>query len=407
MAGALMRVLALNAGSSSLKGMLCDASEPLPSRPPQPLWQVHADWSRERRAVVRTSTAAGEPDEDEISTESLDAVFAFALQKLPPELASSIDAVGHRVVHGGRRYRSTTRITPEVKQEIAKLAEFAPEHNHLELSVIEAVDQRFDGRVPQFAVFDTAFHATLSQAARTYAGPYQWLEQGIERYGFHGLSHGYAARRAAEMLHRKQTGLRLITCHLGNGCSLAAVCDGKSVDTTMGFTPLEGLMMGTRSGSIDPGILVYLMRHSGASADQLDRILNEESGLKGISGISGDMRDIIEARAAGNARAVLAFDIYAHRLCLEMGGMLAMLRGVDAIVFTGGVGENTPPLREIVCRQFKFAGVEIDPAKNAQPASDSDISAEHSRVRVLVIHSEEDWEIVRECHRLASQKTAD
>jgi acetate kinase len=224
------------------------------------------------------------------------------------------------------------------------------------------------------AVFDTAFHATHAPAAYVYPGPYEWLDLGIRRYGFHGLSHQYSSRRAAELLGSDS--LRLIVCHLGNGASLCAIRDGKSVDTTMGFSPLEGLMMGTRSGSIDPAILIYLIRHRGYSADRLDQILNRESGLKGISGISGDMRDILQSE---DPRAKLAFEIYAHRVCREIGGMAGVLGGADAIVFTGGIGENCPPLREIVAKRFEFLNAKI-----------------------LVVHAEEEWEMVRECYLLLS-----
>jgi acetate kinase len=219
------------------------------------------------------------------------------------------------------------------------------------------------------AVFDTTFHATLAPCAYVYPGPYEWLDMGIRRFGFHGLSHQYSSRRAAEILGNDS--IRTIVCHLGNGASLCAVRDGKSVDTTMGFTPLEGLMMGTRSGSLDPAILIYLIRHRGYTADRLDRILNRESGLLGVSGISGDMRDILNSK---DPRAKLAFEIYAHRLCREIGAMAGVLGGADAIVFTGGVGENCAPLREIVEKRFAFLGAKI-----------------------LVIHAEEEWEMVREC----------
>jgi len=248
----------------------------------------------------------------------------------------------------------------------------APAHNKFELQAIDTALRVFGADVPQVATFDTAFHKTLEPPAYVYPGPYDWLDLGIRRYGFHGLSHQYSSRRAAELLGGDS--LRLIVCHLGNGASLCAVRNGKSVDTTMGFTPLEGLMMGTRSGSIDPAILIYLIRHRGYSADQLDKILNQKSGLLGVSGISGDMREIL---ASADPRAKLAFDIYAHRLCREIGAMAGVLGGADAIVFTGGVGENCAPLREIVEKRFGFLDAKI-----------------------LVIHAEEEWEMVRECYLL-------
>jgi acetate kinase len=311
-----------------------------------------------------------------------------------------VDVVGHRIVHGGPVYRQTTALTPEVRAAIAKEIEFAPAHNRFELEAVQAVDRFLGSGVLQIAAFDTGFHATLTPDAYVYPGPYAWLEQGIRRYGFHGINHQYASRRAAEVLGADPASLKLIVCHLGNGASLTAVRGGKSADTTMGFTPLEGLMMGSRCGSIDPGILVYLMRHRGSTAEQLDEIMNQKSGLMGVSGISGDMRKIESAMEAGNGRAQLAFDMYVHRLLRELGAMLAVLGGVDAIIFTGGVGENSARLRERVCSNFGFLGLKLDATKNALPPVDQDIAASDSRVRVLVIRAQEEWEIARECHQL-------
>jgi acetate kinase len=308
--------------------------------------------------------------------------------------------VGHRVVHGGHAFRDTVPIDARVREEIRKYCDFAPEHNRLELEAIEAAQEMLGPDIPEVAVFDTAFHATIPPAASVYPVPYEWYERGILRYGFHGISHRYASRRAAEILGRDPAGLRMVTCHLGNGASLAAVRDGASVDTTMGFTPLEGVMMGTRSGSIDPGILIYLVRHRGYGADRLDHVLNKESGLKGVSGISGDMREILAAIGRGDGRARLAFDVYTHRLCREIGAMTASLGGLDALVFTAGIGENCPPLRTAACERLAFLGMRLDEAKNAHPAMDSDIAAADSRVRVLVIRADEDWAIACECHRL-------
>ncbi|MGA2434050.1 MAG: acetate/propionate family kinase, partial [Bryobacteraceae bacterium] len=323
-----MRILVLNGGSSTLKALLCEIPEGgLGPHPAPPLWEARADWGRHAgQAEISVKTAAGATEERQIAISASDQVLAPVLATLwdgPAKVLRDrreIDAVGHRVVHGGKAFRETTRITPVVKAEIKKLAEFAPEHNRLELEAIEAAEQALGPGVPQVAVFDTAFHSTMPLAATVYPGPYKWLEAGVRRYGFHGISHAYTSRRAAEILGGKPDTLRLITCHLGNGCSLAAVRNGESVDTTMGFTPLEGVMMGTRSGSIDPGIVIYLVRHLGYRADDLDRILNKESGLKGVSGVSGDMREILAAIAQGNQRAKLAFDVYVHRLCREIGG---------------------------------------------------------------------------------------
>jgi acetate kinase len=373
-----MKILVLNGGSSSFKCWFHDVGEPPSVEAPRPQWQATIEWKAQGPLV----------------------------EALKPVLEGRhAEVVGHRIVHGGKQHRATTLVTPEVRAAIAQEAEFAPAHNRFELEAIEAVDRLLGPQVRQIAAFDTTFHATLEPAAYVYPVPYGWLGEGVRRYGFHGISYQYATRRTAQMLGAKTHPLRLILCHLGNGCSLAAVRDGRCVDTTMGFTPLEGLMMGTRSGSVDPGILIYLLRHGGYSADQLDGILNRESGLKGVSGLSGDMREILKAIAEGNHRAQLAFDIYAHRVAREIGAMLAVLGGVDALVFTGGVGEHCPPLRERVCGQFAFLGLQLDSGKNARGGPsppDEDIATPQSAVRVLVIHAEEEWEIARECYRLVT-----
>ncbi len=345
-----MKILVLNGGSSTLKGTLYDLTGALPVRAPQPLWDGRAEWGRiAGKADLDFKNAAGARLERQIDIDSPRAVIEPALETLwegPAKVIRSreeINVVGHRVVHGGETLREPVRVREQVKAEIAKLEEFAPEHNAFELEAIEAAEGVLGPGVPQVAVFDTAFHATLPRPAVVYPGPYAWLECGIRRYGFHGISHQYTSRRAAEVLGRDLRNLRMVTCHLGNGCSLAAIREGRSIDTTMGFTPLEGLMMGTRSGSIDPGIIIYLLRDRGYSADEIDRILNKESGLTGVSGISGDMREVLAAIEAGNVRAKLAFDVFAHRLVREIGGMMASLGGMDALVFTAGIGENSAP----------------------------------------------------------------
>jgi acetate kinase len=338
-----MKILVLNGGSSNLKCWYHDmdgSGEP----PAHPVWKAIIEW-------------------DAISN------VGEVLRAVP----GKVELVSHRIVHGGD-LRRTAWLTPEVRAAIAANAPAAPEHSRRELELIAAVDRIFGAAVGQAAVFDTSFHATIPPPAYTYPGPYEWLDQGIRRYGFHGISHGYAARTAAQRLGGNSGALRLITCHLGSGASLAAVRGGECVDTTMGFTPLEGLMMGSRSGTIDPGIMIHLMR-KGYTADQLDDVLNRRSGLLGISGISSDMREILAAKSRGSARAELAFEIYTHRLTREIGSLLAVLGGADAFVFTGGVGENCAPLREAVARRFEFL-------KN---------------LRILVIHAEEEWEMARQC----------
>jgi acetate kinase len=306
-------------------------------------------------------------------------------------------AVGHRVVHGGDRYTSAVRIDAEVKRIIEGLTELAPLHNPPSLEGINAVEQ-FLPKVPQVAAFDTAFHATLSEAARTYPLPQKWTrEWGIRRYGFHGLSHSYCSAEAAKRIGRQD--LRLVIAHLGNGASVSAVCDGVCVDTSMGFTPLEGLMMATRSGTVDPGILIYLLRRKGLDVEELDNALNHESGLLGISGISSDLREVL-SELPHNPDAGLAVDVYVHRIVQTIGAMAATLEGIDVLVFTAGVGERAAKIRKRVCEKLKYLGLELDPAANENCKPDADISMPGSTARVLVIATREDLAIMRETRRL-------
>ncbi|WP_445171041.1 acetate kinase [Microcoleus sp.] len=401
-----MKILVLNAGSSSQKSCLYELNDVLPDRPPQPLWEAQIDWNhREGVAELKVETASGTEQEEEFASDSRQATISRMLETLwqgKTQVINSlkdIDIVGHRVVHGGQDYQQSTLISPDVKKAIARLSVFAPVHNPVNLEGIEALEKILPNR-PQVAVFDTAFHAQLPPAAFVYPGPYEWLENGIRRYGFHGISHQYCARRAAQILNRDLAHLRLISCHLGNGCSLAAIRGGWSVDTTMGFTPLDGLMMGSRSGAIDPGIIIHLLKRSDLNSEKLDNILNRNSGLKGISGVSSDMRQIGEAITQGNERAQLALDIYIHRLRAGIGAMLASLGGLDALIFTGGVGENSAVVRAAACEAFGFLGLKLDGEKNQHSPVDEDIAAVDSAARVLVIHTQEDWEIARECWKL-------
>lgn len=398
-----MKILVLNAGSSSQKSCLYQLSNSLPELPIQPLWEAKVDWTRHQGVVEIKVQAKGAVLETELETDSRPDVISAMLDTLINgktqviEELSEIDVVGHRVVHGGQEY-SDTVVTPQVKEAIAHLVTFAPVHNPANLEGIEAIEQLLPN-VPQVAVFDTAFHSQLPLEAAVYPIPYEYYQQGIRRYGFHGINHQYCATRTAQLLQRDLKSLRLITCHLGNGCSLAAIEAGMSIDTTMGFTPLEGLMMGSRSGSVDPGILIYLLRQ-GIDADKLEEVLNKASGLKGIAGGSGDMRQIISEIAEGNSQAQLAFDMYVHRLRSHIGAMLASLGGLDALVFTGGVGENQPLVRSAACEKFGFLGLKLDLDKNSQPSLDQDISAIDSSVRVLVIQAQEDWAIATQCWKL-------
>ena len=369
-----MNVLVCNAGSSTLKFSLFEATN--------------------EGLLARGATAWSPGGEAESITGMLREIGAHG--------AHGIDAVGHRVVHGGSRYASAVRVTPEVRGAIARLSELAPLHNAPSLAVIDAIGEALPG-VPQVACFDTAFHATLPDAARTYPVPRAWTrEWGLRRFGFHGLSHQYCAARAAEMLGRAD--LRLIIAHLGNGASVSAVRGGTSVDTSMGFTPMEGLMMGTRSGSVDPGLLIHLMREKGFDAERLDHALNHESGLLGVSGFSSDMREVLAATHE-SADARLAVDVYVHRLRQTIGAMAAVLGGVDALVFTAGVGENAPEIRRRACEPLGFLGIELDEPANLNCKPDGDIATRGASARVLVIATREDLTIVREVRRLLARQT--
>jgi acetate kinase len=389
-----MKVLVINTGSSTVKFALIE------SQGETVLLEGLADWAAQpaRLEVHRPGMAAVRETLQAAATADAVAQVLGRLTHLLPD-AVEVAAVGHRVVHGGDVYTGGVLVTPEVRQRLAELSEIAPLHNPINLEGITAAQEAWP-HVPHVAVFDTAFHATLSEAARTYAIPYDWTTKDkLRRYGFHGLSHAYCAGRAAEMLGLR-AGLRLVICHLGNGASLAAVRDGVSVDTSMGFTPLDGLVMGTRSGSVDPGLLAHVLRHKRLSADDLDRILNRESGLLGISGTSGDMRQIQAVADAGNGRARLALDVYLHRLLQTMGAMTASLGGLDALVFTAGVGEHSALVRAAACRGMQFLGIDLDDQANTQCVPDADVAAPSSRVRVLVIATREDLTIVRETVRV-------
>jgi acetate kinase len=363
------------------------------------------DWSTTPTRLVVHCTGQPETHEELTLRHHADAIARIldALQAgpaAPLQAPGDVHAVGHRVVHGGERYTTAVRITPEVKQAIDALAELAPLHNPASLDGINAVEQVLP-RVPQVAVFDTAFHATLPEVARTYPVPQQWRrEWGVRRYGFHGLSHAYCTTRAAEMLGRQD--VRLIIAHLGNGASVSAVHHGLCVDTSMGFTPLEGLMMGTRSGSLDPGILVYLLRQKGLDADQLDHALNYASGLLGVSGVSSDLRQVLAA-VPQQADARLAVDVYVHRIRQTVGAMAATLGGVDALVFTAGVGEHAAVIRARVCDNLGYLGLALDHTANDACQPDADIALPASTGRILVIATREDVTIVRETRRLLTR----
>jgi acetate kinase len=390
------KILVCNAGSSSLKFSLFDAEEEVL------LAEGGIDWIRKPTRLVFRRT--GQPEiRQQLNLEKHADAAARILDDLQAGQSAALhsleelQAVGHRVVHGGDRYSCAVLITPEVKRTIEELTELAPLHNPASLDGITAVEQVLP-KVPQVAAFDTAFHATLSEVTRTYPLPQKWRRQwGIRRYGFHGLSHSYCAGQATEIIGRR--GLRLVIAHLGNGASVSAVRDGVCVDTSMGFTPLEGLMMGTRSGTVDPGILIYLLRHKGLDVNALDKALNYESGLLGVSGVSSDLRQVL-SELPHNPDAGLAVDVYVHRIVQTIGAMAATLGGIDALVFTAGVGERATEIRKRVCEKLKYLGLELDRTANETCKPDADIAMPASTARILVIATREDLTVMRETRRL-------
>ena len=390
-----MLVLVLNAGSSSQKSCLYDLGESIPDTPLKPVWSADIDWTSEQQGIL---TIESNDREREIKLEDRDTALKVLLDTLVEgetkvlDSLDEIDVVGHRVVHGGAKYSEPTIINDDVKKAIADLIPLAPSHNPANLEGIKTIEEILP-EIPQVAVFDTAFHTTIPEHAKVYPIPYKYHEQGIQRYGFHGTSHQYCAHRTAQILQQPLKNLKIVTCHLGNGCSLAAIKDGVCIDTTMGFSPLEGLMMGTRCGSIDPQILIYMMQEYDLDAAEIDRILNKESGLLGVSGVSNDLRNIVKAIEEGNTQAQLAYDIYLHYLKKAIGAMVASLNGLDVLVFTAGVGENQCMLREKTCGGLSYLGLKLEPAKNLTEPVDENIAASDSQVKVLVIHTQEDWAI--------------
>ena len=391
-----MKILILNAGSSSQKSCLYDLKDSIPNTSPVPLWEAHLDWTVAQDGgilKVKSNDLERETEVKEKDT-ALKALLATLTTGDTKVLESldEIDLVGHRVVHGGAKYTQATIITPEVKKAIADLIPLAPSHNPAHLEGIDIIEEILPD-TPQVAVFDTAFHSTLPERAKVYPLPYEWYEKGIRRYGFHGISHQYCAQRTAQLLQQPLESLKIVTCHLGNGCSLAAIKDGVCLDTTMGFSPLEGLMMGTRCGSIDPQIPLYLIEEYGLSTDELNKILNKESGLKGVSGISGDMRTLVKAISEGNTQARLAVEIYIHRLKKAIGAMVASVNGLDVLVFSAGIGENNSYVREKTCEGLTYLGLQLDLEKNNGSPKDTCIATKDSQIEVLVIETQEDWAI--------------
>ncbi len=376
-----MKLLVVNCGSSSLKYQLFDTG---------------------------SSEVLGRGNVERIGTEVKDhgAAFALAMQQLQQVGAirspGDIGAVGHRVVHGGEFFQNATLIHEDVEEKIGRLSVLAPLHNPVNLRGIREARQALP-HVPHVAVFDTAFHHTLPSYAYLYGIPYEHYEKhGIRRYGFHGMSHFYVALKAAETLKRPYSELEIVSCHLGNGASMCAIDHGRSVDTSMGMTPAEGLIMGTRSGDIDPGAVVHLMRVEGLSADAVEDVINREGGLKGISGVSNDMREIEQAAENGDHRALLALRTFCYRIRKYIGAYAAAMGGIDVLVFTGGIGQGSVWARALACQGLSWMGIAIDEKKNrgaVRPAEVCDITAEGSPVRVLVVPTDEERMIARETLR--------
>jgi len=396
-----VNVLVINAGSSSLKYQLFNMENET----------VLAKGKVERIGMdtaIVTHEPTDKPEAHEVGeilehTTAIRKVLEMLLHTQHGVLGKieEIDAVGHRVVHGGEAFKGSVLVDDEVKREIKRLFDLAPLHNPAAMLGIAAVEVNLPG-VPQAVVFDTAFHQTMPAPAYLYPLPMTFYRKHkVRRYGFHGTSHNYVSERAAAFLGRPLEQLKLVTCHIGNGASCAAITGGRSVDTSMGMTPLEGLMMGTRSGDLDPAIVPFAMGKEDLTLSEVSSMLNKHSGLQAISGISSDMREIVEAMEAGDRNAKLAFDMYEYRIRKYIGAYAAAMNGLDAIVFTAGVGENSAPLRKAVCEQLSFLGIEFDQEANLTGRGlEKRITKPGSKVEVLVIPTNEEWMIARDTYAL-------
>lgn len=397
-----MKILVLNCGSSSVKYKLIESNDKA----------VLAEGGVEKIGLPDSFLKFKRPDGSkgliEVSMPDAKEAVKNVLKVLtdPKEGViksfEEIEAVGHRVVHGMEKFNKSVLITPEVIEKVIECYPVAPLHNPANITGINAVTELMPN-VPQVAVFDTAFHQTMPAKAYMYALPYEdYTKYGVRRYGFHGTSHRYVSRRACEFLGLPYEKQRIITCHIGNGGSITAIEGGKSVDTSMGLTPTEGLMMGTRVGDVDPGAIAYLVRQRNLDADSLTKLINKESGVLGISGISSDMRDIEDAIAKGDERAKLAMDMYEYRIIKYIGAYTAALGGVDVIVFTGGVGENQISTREKICKQFAFMGITFDAEANKCRGKEIEISGKDSKVHVVVIPTDEEMMIAEDTAAIVS-----
>ncbi len=399
-----MKILVLNCGSSSVKYKLIETvgAEVLAEGGVEKIGLPDGFLKYKRRDGSKAIVELGMTDHKG----AVQAILDILTDKVEGCIKSyaEIDAVGHRVVHGGEKFNSSVLITDEVKEMVRQCYDIAPLHNPANMTGIDAITALMPD-VPQVGVFDTAFHQTMPPKAFMYALPYKYYkEDGVRRYGFHGTSHRYVSQRVCEFLGVDITKQKIVTCHVGNGGSITAVDGGKSVDTSMGLTPTEGLMMGTRVGDVDPGALTFLMTKHGLSAADLQRVINKESGVLGVSEISSDMREIEAAVNAGDERATLALDMYENRIIKYIGAYAAEMGGLDIIVFTGGVGENQTGVRENVCAHLAFMGVEIDKELNARTrGTETEISTPVSRVKVCVIPTDEELMIARDTEEIVSK----
>ncbi|MBD7962623.1 acetate kinase [Fictibacillus norfolkensis] len=394
----MAKIIAINAGSSSLKFQLLQMPEE----------EVLTKGLVERIGLndsVFTIEVNGEKVKEIKDIQDHSEAVSMLLDKLVKHnIISSLDeieGIGHRVVHGGEKFNDSVLITDEVLHEIEEISYLAPLHNPANVVGIKAFKNVLPN-VPAVAVFDTAFHQSMPEKSFLYSLPYEYYEEyGIRKYGFHGTSHKYVSERAAELLGRPVEQLRLLSCHLGNGASIAAIEGGKSIDTSMGFTPLAGVTMGTRSGNIDPSLIPYIMQKTGQSAEEVINVLNNKSGMLGVSGFSSDLRDIESEAEKGNERAELALEVFASRIHKYIGSYAARMAGIDAIIFTAGIGENSTAVRERVLRGLEFMGVYWDPALNQVRGKEAFISYPHSPVKVIVIPTNEEVMIARDTMRYA------
>lgn len=399
-----MKIFVLNCGSSSLKYKLFNMEDE----------SVLADGKVERIGQENAIVTHQSTGKEKVSKTMPIYEHTVAIQEClnlltDPEVGiikstKEIDAVGHRILHGGEKFTESVIINDEVEKTIEEYCDLGPLHNPHNLTGIRVCKKLLPGK-PQVAVFDTSFHTTMPPKAYLYALPYEYYEKyKVKRYGFHGTSHRYVSRRCAQLMNRPYEELKIISCHLGNGASIAAVANGKCVDTSMGLTPLEGLVMGTRCGDIDPAIIKFIMEKEGISIEEMDKIMNKKSGLLGISGISNDSRDVSEAAKNGNKRAQLALELFDYRVVKYIGAYVAAMGGVDAIVFTAGIGENSPKLRSAICKNLTYLGIEIDEDANKQRGQEIEISTPKSKVKVFVIPTDEEVMIARDTLAIVQNK---